>query len=48
MDMMKYEVSTDIKLHVTRELDSHRRLRIVDASLKDEMSSVLCDKAEGI
>jgi hypothetical protein len=26
MDMMKYEVSTDIKLHVTRELDSHRRL----------------------
>ena len=48
MDMMKYEVSSDIKLHVTRELDSHRRLRIVDASLKDEMSSVLCDKADGM
>jgi hypothetical protein len=48
MDMMKYEVSTDIKLHVTRELDSHRRLRIVDARLKDEMYSVLCDKANGM
>ena len=48
MDMMKYEVSTDVKLHVTRELDSHRRLRIVDASLKAEIFSVLCDKADGM
>ena len=48
MDMMKYEVSTDIKLHVTRELDSDRRLRIVDPGLKAEMSSALCDKADGM
>jgi len=48
MDIMKYEVSTDIELHVTRELDSHRRLRIVDASLKTEIYSVLCKKADGM
>ena len=48
MDTMKYEVSADIKLHVTRELDSHRRLRIMDASLKNEIYSVLCKKADGM
>ena len=48
MDIMKYEVLTDIKLHVTRVLDSHRRLRIMDASLKNEMYSVLCKKADGM
>ena len=48
MDAMKYAVSTDIKLHVKRELDSHRRLRIVDASLKKEINSVLCEKADGM
>ena len=48
MDAMKYAVSTDINLHVTRELDSHRRLRIVDATLKKEINSVLCKKADGM
>ena len=48
MDMMKYEVSADIKLHVTRVLDSHRRLRIMDVSLKNEMYSVLCEKADAM
>lgn len=48
MDSMKYAVSTDIGLHVTRELDSHRRLRIVDANLKKEINSALCKKADGM
>ncbi|KAF8557491.1 ankyrin, partial [Imleria badia] len=48
MDMMKYAVSTDIRLHVTRELDSHRRLRIVHTSLKKEINSALCEKADGM
>ena len=48
MDTMKYEVSMDIKLHVKRELDSHRRLRIMDASLKEESYFVLCKKADGM
>ncbi|KAF8557486.1 ankyrin [Imleria badia] len=48
MDAMKYEVQADITLHVMRELDSHRRLRIMDTSLKDEIYSVLCDKADGM
>lgn len=48
MDAMEYAVSTDIKLHVTRELDSHRRLRIVDPTLKKEINSILCKKADGM
>ena len=48
MDMMKYEVSADIGLHVTRVLDSYRRLRSMDASLKNEMHSVLCGKADAM
>ena len=48
MDMMKYEISADIELHVRRELDSHRRLRIVGANLKNEMCFVLCEKADGM
>lgn len=48
MDAMEYAVSTDIQLHVTRELDSHRRLRIVNASLKKEINSALCKKADGM
>ena len=48
MDTTKYEVSVDIRLHVKRELDSHRRLRIMDASLKKEIYSVLCEKADGM
>ena len=48
MEMMEYAVSTDIRLHVTKELDSHRRLRILDASLKKEIHSALCEKADGM
>ncbi|KAF8452441.1 ankyrin repeat-containing domain protein [Boletus edulis BED1] len=48
MDMMKYEVSADISLHVRRVLDSHRRLRIMHTSLKNEMYSVLCEKADAM
>ena len=48
MDTMKYEVSVDIRLHVKRELDSHRRLRIMDAGLKKEIYFVLCEKADGM
>ena len=48
MDTMKYEVSVDIRLHVTRVLDSHWCLRIMDASLKSEIHSVLCEKANGM
>ena len=48
MDMMKYEISADIELHIKRELDSHRRLRIVGASLKNEMCFILREKADGM
>jgi len=48
METMNYEVSADIQLHVVRELDSHRRLRIVGLSLKNEMYSVLCKKSDGM
>lgn len=48
MEAMSFQVSADIRLHVTRELDSHRRLRILDASLKDEIYSALCKKASGM
>ncbi|KAF8557484.1 ankyrin [Imleria badia] len=48
MDMMKHEVSSDINLHVKRVLDSHRRLRIMDTSLKNEMFYVLCEKADAM
>ena len=48
METMHYQVLADIKLHVTKELDSHRRLRIVDARLKDEIHSTLCKRAGGM
>lgn len=48
MDAMKYEVQADITLHVVRELDSHRRLRIMETGLKNEIYSALCDKADGM
>ncbi|KAG9311679.1 ankyrin repeat-containing domain protein [Chiua virens] len=48
MDGMKYEVMTDIKLHITRVLDSHRRLRIMDSNLKQEIYSILSKKADGM
>lgn len=48
MDTMKYAVSADIMLHVTRELDSHRRLRVLDADLKNEIYTKLYKKADGM
>ncbi|KAG6380116.1 ankyrin repeat-containing domain protein [Boletus reticuloceps] len=48
MDAMKYDVQADISLHVRRELDSHRRLRIMEPSLKNEIYSVLCNKSDGM
>ncbi|KAN0094796.1 Ankyrin repeat-containing domain protein [Tylopilus felleus] len=45
---MKYAVSSDIMLHVTRELDSHRRLRVLDADLKNEIYTKLYKKADGM
>ncbi|KAH0831121.1 hypothetical protein J3R83DRAFT_13687 [Lanmaoa asiatica] len=48
MEAMGYRISADIRLHVTRGLDSHRRLRIVDTSLKEEIYFALCKKAGGI
>ena len=48
MDKMKYEIRGDIILHIMRELDSHRRLRSMEASLKNEIYAVLWDKADGM
>ncbi|KAH0831165.1 ankyrin repeat-containing domain protein [Lanmaoa asiatica] len=48
MEAMSYRILADIRLHVTRELDSHQRLRIVDANLKEEIYSALCKKAGGM
>ncbi|KAF8439131.1 ankyrin repeat-containing domain protein [Boletus edulis BED1] len=48
MDRMTNAVSADIGLHVTRELDSHRRLRDLDLGFKMEIHSVLCDRADGM
>ena len=48
MEVMKYWVSADIRLHVTREMDSHRRLRIIDASSKEKIYSKLSNQAGGM
>jgi hypothetical protein len=48
MDKMTSAVSTDIALHVTRELDSRRRLRDLELGFKMEIHSVLCDRADGM
>lgn len=48
MDRMAGELSTDILLHVTRELDSRRRLRAFDERLKEEIRSTLCAEADGM
>ncbi|KAF8441584.1 hypothetical protein L210DRAFT_2081228 [Boletus edulis BED1] len=48
MEDMADELSTDIKLHVTRELDVRRRLRDLDSVFKMEIRTVLCDKAGGM
>lgn len=45
---MSREVSADINLHVTREIDSHRRLRVADIGLKEEITQTLCSKAGGM
>lgn len=48
LEAVGFLVSADIRLHLTRVLDSHRRLRILDASFKDEIYSTLCKKAGGM
>ena len=46
-DMAK-ELSADIALHVTQELDSRRRLRVLEAEIKTEICSILCAEANGM
>ncbi|KAF8556663.1 ankyrin [Imleria badia] len=48
LENVSREVSADIHLHVMREVDSHRRLRIADAALKEEIIRTLCNKARGM
>ena len=48
MDKMANELSADILLHVTRELDSRCRLRAFDERLKEEMQSKLIAGADGM
>ena len=48
MDRMTKEVSADIRLYVTREIDRNRRLRILEENLKTEILSTLQTKADGM
>lgn len=48
LEVMMYWMSADIRLHVARELDSRRRLRSIDASLKEKIYSKLCNQAGGM
>ncbi|KAF8549464.1 hypothetical protein OG21DRAFT_1488513 [Imleria badia] len=48
MDDTAEELSADIELHVTRELDARQRLRDLDTEVKTEIRSVLCRKADGM
>lgn len=48
LEKMSTAVSADIQLHVVRELDSDRRLRIAPARLKEEIRSTLCENADGM
>lgn len=48
MDDMADKLSTDIELHVTRELDARQRLRDLDAGFKEQIRSALCSKADGM
>ncbi|KAI9566724.1 ankyrin repeat-containing domain protein [Boletus coccyginus] len=48
LDDMANELSADILLHITRELDSRSRLRTFNGGLKDEIRSRLCAKADGM
>lgn len=48
MDRMAKEVSADIGLHVTREIDVDRRLRNLEEMVKREILVALRDKADGM
>jgi len=48
MGQMANELSADIQLHVTRELDSRPRLRTFNERLKEDIRSKLCAKADGM
>ena len=48
MDKMANELSADILLHVTRELDSRARLRSFNGRVREEIRSKLCAKADGM
>ncbi|KAG6372884.1 ankyrin repeat-containing domain protein [Boletus reticuloceps] len=48
MEDMADELSADIELHVTRELDARQRLRDLDPGFKMRIRSVLCEKADGM
>ena len=48
MNRMAKEVSADIRLHVTREIDGERRLRILEEKLKTEILITLQTKADGM
>ena len=48
LDLYGCDAIYGIELHARRELDSHRRLRILEStsSLKNEIYSALCEKLE--
>lgn len=46
LDLYGCDPICGIELHARRELDSHRRLRILESSLKNEIYSALCEKLE--
>lgn len=48
MDSTADEVSADIELHVTRELDARQRLRDLDMEFKTQIRSILCKRADGM
>lgn len=48
IDDMAEKSLADIALHVTRELDACRRLRLLGSEIKMEIHSVLCHKADGM
>lgn len=48
LHQMADELSADILLHVTRELDLRSRLRTFDIALKNEIRLQLCAKADGM
>ena len=48
MDKMASELSADILLHVTRELDSRPRLRSFNGMVREEIRSTLCAKADSM